>query len=710
MISLYRFTLLLCASLLLTGCPSDDSDNQSNKDTIQIALLYPPANALTDARVTTIRGTSSQTLPDLTVNGAAVTSADNFLSWTVTLPIAELDTLALNPATSMQLDVNKKLEYKNFTRTITHSKPFLVEHESLTAFANSVYLVNESNKQVIQHNLITDERNIIFQATTDFDFEPDHAIVDDANNRLIIAGTLETDVETFGLTVVALDLTNLTTAVLFQDTRYEAFESIAFNGDNNKLLLPDWHSNGAIYEIDLTTGVKTELYSAKKDFGIKLDRGYELKYQQGDLLWGAVGSPTLHKINQATDEMSLIWQQSDYQAAIDSLGVYLRFYEDFIYDEDHNKLTLIISEGVITFDLTLMTIESYVDFASVIEGFDEVESAYILGRDVHIWDEDAQMATTYNLDNGQYTSTGNASINIALAPYPRSIGLSSDETSLYYGSDDLPAMYRLPIDASDASQLETAFDLSINNDLDGQPNFYFQPYVHIAPNESGFYMNKPYSDDGLYYFEFETLNINAVSLVEEIDEQLAIDFANNLAFTVTDDSYWDGSNFIDEIIWKKINLENGEITNIVTNQDYIGTEFDYSNIDALTLSPDGASLIAETNNNLIKISTSDGELSWLSKDQLMPNLSSTSIESLFWANDALIAINGNANSGIYKVHPSTGAFTEISGQFAGSGATPFDFDSGVYSSRLQQFFILDEDLRAIYAIDDVTGERLIIHK
>ncbi|ABV89162.1 hypothetical protein [Shewanella pealeana] len=678
------------------------------RDIVEVTLVYPPASAITDARSTVIRGISSFELSSLMVNGEAVTSSDNFLNWTVTLPIAELETLEITPETSVL--PTQTLEYKNFERTIKHTKPFILENESLTAFGDHVYLINDSSKQIIQHNLVTDERSIIFQATADFDFEPEQAVVDEASNRLVIAGTLETAVETYGLTVVALDLASFTTTVLFQDLRYEAFNSIVFNGDNNKLLIPDWHSDGTIFEIDLTTGIKTQLYAAKSDFGIEVDRGYELQYHNGDLLWGDVGTPKLYKIDQVNDQMSIIWQGSDYQADIDSLDLSLRFYKDFIYDEQGNKLTLIIDEGAITFDLNLQIVESFADFRNLISPFEEVESAHVAGRDVHIWDEGVQMLITYNLDSGAFVASGNDSVNINLSRYPRSIALSSDEKSLYYSSDESPAMYRFPIDATDNSQLETVFDLSVNNDIDEQPNFYFEQYVTVNPVESGFYLTKDYDAGGLYFFEFDTLDIINIALIEDMQSEFAIDFDKNLAFTLTENNYYDGENWIDELFWKKINLDSGEVTDFSSNLDYIGTEFEYDRIDSLTLSPDGEALIVEMDDNLVQISTGDGSLTWFSKDKLMPNLSSNSIESLIWAGNELIAINGNANSGLYKVDQSTGEYTELSGKFVGSGATPFDFDTGVYSGALQQFFIVDYDLEAIYAIDELTGERLIIHK
>ncbi|MCL1036706.1 hypothetical protein L2750_06020 [Shewanella submarina] len=680
------------------------------KDIVEVTLVYPPANALTDVTSTTIRGTSSAELSSLMVNGKAVTSSDNFLNWTITLPIAELESLELVPETSVL--ATQTVEYQNFSRTVQHAKPFLIEHESITAFGDMVYLVNESNKQIVQQNLLTDERQIIYRATEGFDFEPEQAIVDDANNRLVMAGTLVTDVETFGLAVVALDLSSFTTSVLFQDMRGEAYNSIAFNGDTNKLLIPDWHSDGTIFEIDLISGVKSALYSSKADFGISLDRGYRLKYHNGDLLWGDVGTPRLYRIDQTTDQMTLVWQASDYQADIDSLDLSLRFYRDFLYDEAANKLTLVLYEGLITFDLNLLTVESFSDFRNLISPFEFVESAYISGRDVHIWDQDVQMLITYNLDSGEYVATGNDTVNISLPRSPRSIALSNDEKSLYYSSRELPAMYHFSVDAEDDSELETVFDLSINNATDGQPDFYFNQYVHIKPDESGFYMNKPYSDGGLYSFDFGSLSIEEVAPVAENESQLAIDFDANQAYTYTDVTSYDhdAGKWIYEIVWKKIDIANGAVTDLSTNLDYSGTEFEYRNIDSLTLTPDGLALIAVIDDNLLKIATSDGTLSWLSKDKLMPNLSSNSIQHFIWANDELVALNANANSGLYKVDLVTGEYTEISGKFAGSGATPFDFDSGVYSGALQQFFVIDYDLEAIYAIDELTGERLIIHK
>ncbi|WNC72706.1 hypothetical protein RGQ13_01625 [Thalassotalea psychrophila] len=678
------------------------------KDIIQVSLVYPPAKALTDARSTVIRGVSSSELSSLTVNGQSVTSSDNFLSWTVSLAIEEFDTLVITPDSTIQ--ATQVVEYNNFSRTIKHTKPFILENESLTVSGDMVYLVNDSSKQIVKQNLLTDERTIIFQATADFDFEPEQAIVDEANNRLVIAGSLDADGQSYGLTIVALDLSSLTTTVLFQDLVYEAYESIAFNGDNNKLLIPDWHSDGSIFEIDLTTGVKSMLYNAKADFGIVVDRGYKLKYHNGDLLWGDVDTPTLYKINQTTDQMSVLWQETDYQAEIDDLDLSLRFFEEFIYDEGLNKLTLILDEGVITFNLTQLTIESFVDFNSVISPFQEVEAAYVSGRNVHIWDDDGKMLITYNLDSGEYVSTGNENINIGLPSRPRSIGLSNDEKSLYYTSDDTSVMYRFPIDAADNSQLESPFDLSINNATDGQPYFQLEAYAPINPTESGFYMNKMYSDAGVYFFEFDTLAITNIALFEDIESQLAIDFDSNLAYTLTKNSNYNGSEWITEIIWKRVNLDSGEVTDFSTNLDHNDTEFEYDSIDSLTLTPDGTTIIAEVDDNLLKIATSDGAVSWLSKDKVMPNLLSNNIQNYIWANDELIAINSNSNSGIYKLDQLTGEFTELSGKYEGSGATPFDFENGVYLSDLQQFFIVDNDLDAIYAIDEVTGERLIIHK
>ncbi len=678
------------------------------KDIIQVSLVYPPANALTDARSTVIRGVSSSELSSLTVNGQSVTSSDNFLSWTVSLAIEEFDTLVITPDSTIQ--ATQVVEYKNFSRTIKHTKPFILENESLTVSGDMVYLVNDSSKQIIKQNLLTDERTIIFQATAGFDFEPEYAIVDEANNRLVIAGSLDADGQSYGLTIVALDLTSLTTTVLFQDPLDEAYNSIAFNGDNNKLLIPDWHSDGSIFEIDLTTGVKSMLYNAKIDFGIEVDRGYKLKYHNGDLLWGDVDTPTLYKINQTTEQMSVIWQETDYQTEIDDLGLSLRFFEEFIYDETANKLTLILDEGVITFNLTQLTIESFVDFNSVISPFQEVEAAYVSGRDVHFWDDDTKMLITYNLDSGEYVATGNENINIGLASRPRSIGLSNDEKSLYYTSDDTSTMYRFPIDAADNSQLETVFDLSINNATDGQPYFQLETYEPINPTESGFYMNKRYSDAGVYFFEFDTLAITNITLFEDIEPELAIDFDSHLAYTVTRTNNYDGSEWVKEVVWKRVDLDSGEVTDFSTNLDYKDTEFEYDSIDSLTLTPDGTAIIAEVDDNLLKIATSDGAVSWLSKDKVMPNLLSNNIQNYIWANDELIAINSNSNSGIYKVDQLTGEFTELSGKYEGSGATPFDFENGVYLSDLQQFFIVDNDLDAIYAIDEVTGERLIIHK
>jgi len=408
--------------------------------------------------------------------------------------------------------------------------------------------------------------------------------------------------------------------------------------------------------------------------------------------------------------MSVIWQETDYQTEIDALGLSLRFFEEFIYDEVANKLTLILDEGVITFNLTQLTIESFVDFSSVISAFQEVETAYVSGRDVHFWEDDIKMLITYNLDSGEYVATGNENINIGLASRPRSIGLSSDEKSLYYTSDDTSTMYRFPIDAADNSQLETVFDLSINNATDGQPYFQLEAYAPINPTEKGFYMNKLYSDAGLYFFEFDTLAITNIALVEDIQSEFAIDFDRNLAYTVTRNNSYNGSEWVTEVVWKKVDLDSGEVTDFSANLDYKDTVFEYDRIDSLTLTPDGTAIIAEVDDNLLKVATSDGALSWLSKDKVMPNLLSNNIQNYMWANNELIAINTNFNSGIYKVDQITGEFVELSGKYEGSGTTPFDFESGVYLSDLQQFLIVDNDLEAIYAIDEVTGERLIIHK
>ncbi|MGR5133617.1 hypothetical protein [Vibrio alfacsensis] len=678
------------------------------KDIIEVSLIFPPANALTDASSTVVRGQSSAELASLVINGQPVTSSDNFLTWTATLPIGQFETLALLPEATAK--VTQVVEYQNFSRTVKNAKPFILENESLTASGDHVYLINDSIKQIVRQNVVTDERRIIFQATADFDFAPDHAIVDEMNNRLLVAGSLDTDVEYYGLTIVAFDLTSFEPTILFKDLQSEAFESIAFNGDSNKLLLPDWHSDGAIFEIDLITGVKTQLYNAKADFGIRLGRGYELQYHKGALLWADIDSPKLYKIDQTTDQMSLIWQQSDFQAEIEQLGLNLRFFEDFIFDEEANTLTLILDYGVVTFNLTSLTIESYVEFASHIPAFQEVETAHIVDRVVHIWDDSAQMLFSYNIDSHEYVASGNEDINIGLPRYPRSIALSNDEKSIYFSSDDQPDMYKFAVDAKGDSEVETVFDLSINNATDGQPNFYFNQYVYIKADESGFYMNKPYSDDGLYSFDFDSLNIEEIVPIAEVGSQLAINDEANLAYTLSDDTYHDGEGWVYEIIWKAIDLATGEATDISTNLDYQGTEFEYRNIDALTMTADGATLIVGVDDNLLKIATSDGALSWLSKDKLMPNLSYNDIQSLIWADGELIAINANANSGLYKVDLVTGEFTEISGKFAGSGATPFDFDSGVYSSASQLFFVIDYDLEAIYAVDNVTGARLIIHK
>ena len=678
------------------------------KDIIQVTLIYPPANALTDANSTTIRGVSSSELSSLSINGIAATSSDNFLTWTTSLSIAERATLSFSAESEAK--ITESVEYLNFSRTIKQAQPFILENESLTVFDNKVYLINDSNKQIIQHDLLTNDRVIIFQGTTDFDFEPEYAIVDDINNRLVVAGSLDTEAQYYGLTVIALDLGTWSPTVLFKDIIGEAYQSLAFNGDTNKLLIPEWHSDGTIFEIDLTTGVKTVLYDPKVKFGIELDRGYRLKYHNGDLLWGDVGTPTIYKIDQVKDTMGVIWQQSDYQTAVDDLDISLRFFEEFIYDEEANKLTLILDDGILIFDLTLKVIESHIEFANIISPFSEIEAAYLLGPDLYIWDEDIQQLITYNLSTQEYTASDNEKINASITQYPRSIELSSDEKSLYFSSEDSSTMYLLPIDATSNEQLKPVFDLSINNAIDGQPTFYFERYAPINSSETGFYMNKMYDGDGLYFFEFETLNITNISLIEDIEHELVIDFENRLAFSYTENTYHDGSNWIDEVFWKKINLDTGEVSNFSTNLDYQGTEFEYQRVYALTLTPDGQSLIAEINDNLVSISTSDGALSWLSKDKLMPNLSYNSIESFIWVDEALFVINANSNSGIYEVDLTTGDYTEISGKFIGGGATPYDFDTGVYSDTLEQFFIIDYDLKAIYAIDKITGERLIIHK
>lgn len=285
--SILSFAILVAVAGL-SGCGSDDSENNSNPVAGQpddqtggekppvvetpkpcgadTQLIFPAPYSATSASSITLRGRSGcDQITALTVNGVAATSSDNFANWQVKVPLtAGLNTLT---ATIAEGEQSQQLALAKIeSNELLYSPADIV----LSSDESTLYMIDDSRRQVLEIDMVSGARKLLSAATTEDNYAFGNMaglVLDETNQKLYLTSRyikgLSSNESYSG--IMAVDLKNGSRSLILDpqaaassDDLIRNVDSLVYDAQQQRFYLS---TQGAIYWTSATPNSKVQLLS-----------------------------------------------------------------------------------------------------------------------------------------------------------------------------------------------------------------------------------------------------------------------------------------------------------------------------------------------------------------------------------------------------------------------------------------------------------------
>ena len=297
----------------LTYGVSDSAGNTARPETRTVAvrdgaapdvtIAFPARGALTEAEEITIRGRASDFsgVARVEINGALATTADDFATWSVDMPLGQgVNRLSLLATDSLGNGVHV-LDWMMVERNvrILQFGGWVYDDSS-----NYAYALDQTRPAIIRIDLATGARTYFSSATVG-DGEPwlfpTSIVLDRANGRVLI---------TDNNAVVAVDLATgdrsaLTSATVGRGPPMSP-DGLAVDLGRGRLLVAD-SSRNAVFAVDLSTGDRTVLTSSTVGQGPELRGPSELVIDANNnrLVVSSFGTDALMSVDLVSGERAV---------------------------------------------------------------------------------------------------------------------------------------------------------------------------------------------------------------------------------------------------------------------------------------------------------------------------------------------------------------------------------------------------------------------